>query len=187
MITNRSFTSIRSNIFNSSDVVFLPFPKLFPHLEIHKYCISCLVEYGGRSFVSSEGFLVLLQCRWARNLPQTCARGAPSVWWDWYLMVVVIRQHGLGYVLPSLPGEMQLSETLGILPSNSSNLIWKKEKKAVSIFFVSEDTRRSTAVSGREDHKHQMIKSVYMSTVGCNYSGLENMKYLLFVHLKEEA
>lgn len=91
-------------------------------------------------------------------------------------MVVVIRQRGLGYVLPSLPGEAQLSETLGILPNNSSNLIRKKEKKAVSIFLWLMIPKGVLLGVQREDYEHQLIESVYMSTVGCNYSRLEKMK-----------
>lgn len=54
-------------------------------------------------------------------------------------------------LLPSLPGEAQLSETLGILPNNSSNLILKKREKSCLhfFFFVADDTQRSTTVSAR--------------------------------------
>lgn len=52
------------------------------------------------------------------------------------------------HLLPSQPGGTQLSETLGILPNNSSHLIRKKRKRAVFVF-VADKTQRSTAVGAK--------------------------------------
>lgn len=51
-------------------------------------------------------------------------------------------------LLPSQPGAAPLSETSGILPNNSSDLIRKKRKK-LSSSFVADNTRRSTTVGAK--------------------------------------
>lgn len=148
-----------THLLDLSEVTFLtahcfPSPsKAHPTLGytrvVRQYYISCLVDYGARSLVSDEGFF-------AAPPVQTSQKPSTAMWQrspQWALRLV---SHGGCHqaawvricLLPSQPGKAQLSETLGISPSNSSDLIWKKRKK-LSSFFVADNTQRSTTVGAK--------------------------------------
>ena len=148
MITNPSFRPIRSNIFNSSDVVFLPLPKLIPHEGIldSNFMLGWLWS---QIFGLCWGFFC---CSSSADEPETFHNHVVKE----PLVGVRLVSHGGCHqaawvricLLPSQPGGAQLSETSGISPNNSSDLIWKKRKK-LSSFFVADNTRRSTTVGAK--------------------------------------